>query len=301
MASVRFFNPLGQVDYIEGGGPDEHAKRPLGNWQSDVAWDLLVPVRTRCFAPFDSRVVRVGSLGTTGVTAGIRVGLDNDDGMAAYLGHLVRADVVQGERVRAGQLLGLTGIANNVAHLHFAMGRSYDDGAVSNGIDPTPFLRASKAMTGSVAMSREGATSMSELPFGGSLRLVLGGVTHAGWDQCREVILAVATDETVASAPCTLTWRGRAFHGPAAVDDVCRNLAGRFLGLGELAEDLGIGSRGDAVEHAEHWLARHGIDPGPIDGVFDQATFDAVVAFQESKHLRPDGIIGRDTWKALRR
>jgi hypothetical protein len=31
-----------------------------------VAWDLLVPTRTRCFAQFDAEVVRVGSLGSSG-------------------------------------------------------------------------------------------------------------------------------------------------------------------------------------------------------------------------------------------
>lgn len=301
MADVRFFNPLGTVDYAEGGGPDDHALRPLGNWQSDVAWDLLVPVRTRCFAPFDSRVVRVGSQGDTGVTAGIRIGLDNDRGMAAFLGHLVSARVRVGERVRGGELLGLTGAAAGVAHLHFAMGRSYDDGDVANGIDPTPFLRASKAMTGAVSMSREGATPVAELPFGGSLRLALAGATHVGWGQCRGPIMDIATDEIAATAPCALSWRGRVFRGPEQVSDVCRNLAGRFLGLGELAGDLSVGSSGESVEHAEHWLKRHGFDPGLIDGVFDQATSGAVAAFQRSKHLRDDGIIGKDTWKALRR
>ena len=301
MADVRFFNPLGTLDYVEGGGPDEHAKRPLGNWQSDVAWDLLVPERTRCFAPFDARVVRVGSQGSTGTTAGIRIGLDNDRGMAAFLGHLVSERVEQGQQVRGGELIGLTGSANGVAHLHFAMGRSYDDGDVSNGIDPTPFLRASKAMTGAVAMSREGATPPAELPFGGSLRLVLGGVTHLGWDGCRTPILAIATDEVVPVAPCVLTWRGRAFRGPQKVTGVCRNLAARFLGLADPDGELALGSRGASVEHAEHWLKRHGFDPGPIDGVFDDETLEAVTAFQRAVRLRDDGVIGDDTWTALRR
>lgn len=300
MADVRFFNPLGTVDYADGGGPADHAKRPLGNWQSDVACDLLVPVRTRCFAPFDARVVRVGSLGSTGTTAGIRIGLDNGRGMAAFLGHLVSEQVEQGQQVRGGQMLGLTGSANGVAHLHFAMGRSYDDGDVANGVDPTPFLRASKAMTGAVSMSRGGTTPPAELPFGGSLRLVLDGVAHVGWDGCREPILAIATDEITPAAPCTLTWRGRAFRGPQKVSGVCRNLAGRFLGLADLDGELSLGSRGESVEHAEHWLRRHGFDPGPVDGVFDEATLGAVTAFQRAVRLRDDGVIGDDTWKALR-
>jgi hypothetical protein len=301
MATVTFFNPLGAATYREGGGPADHALRPLGNWQSDVAWDLLVPTRTRCFAPFDATVVRVGSLGTSGVTAGIRIGLDNGRGLAAFLHHLVREDVSEGQQVRAGQLLGLTGIAADVPHLHFAMGQTYDDDAVANGVDPTPFLRATQGLTATVNLSVEGGAAVVELPFSGSLRLVLGDVTHAGWEACRQPILDIATDELAAADPCALSWRGRLFRGPRDVTSVCRNLAGRFLGLATLAQELRLGSRGEAVEHAERWLRRHGFDPGRVDGVFDQATLDAVTGFQRAKGLDPDGVIGKDTWQALRR
>jgi putative peptidoglycan binding protein/peptidase M23-like protein len=301
MASVQFFNPLGGASYREGSSPSDHARRPFNNWQSDVAWDLVVPTRTRCFAPFDAEVVRVGSLGDSGATAGIRIGLDNGAGLAAFLHHLVSEEVFQGQRVRAGQLVGLTGIANSVPHLHFGMGRTYGDDAVANGIDPTPFLRATRGLTVAVTMSLEGGVPTPELPFGGSLRLVLGGAIHRGWDECRQPILAIATDESTPVDPCALSWRGRLFSGPPDVTNVCRNLAGRFLGLDTLAQDLSVGSRGEAVEHAEHWLRRHGFDPGPVDGVFDAATKDAVMAFQRAKNLGVDGVIGRDTWRALRR
>jgi hypothetical protein len=65
--------------------------------------------------PFDAKVVRVGSLGDSGVTAGIRIGLDNGRGLAAFLHHLVREEVSQGQQVRACQFVGLTGIAANAA------------------------------------------------------------------------------------------------------------------------------------------------------------------------------------------
>lgn len=301
MPSVRFFNPLGGAAYREGGGPLDHARRPLGNWHSDVAWDLIVPTRTRCFAPFDAEVVRVGSLGTSGVTAGIRIGLDNRQGLAAFLHHLVREEVSLGQRVRAGQLIGFTGIAANVPHLHFAMGRSYDEDRVSNGIDPTPFLRTTEGMTTAVTMRLDRGSPTADLPFAGSLRLVMAGRTLRGWEECRQAIMDLATDKTPAVDPCALSWRGRIFRGSNDVTNVCRNLAGRFLGLEALARDLSLGSRGEAVLHAERWLRRHGFDPGPADGIFDMATREAVIAFQRAKNLDDDGIIGRKTWRALRR
>ncbi len=90
---------------------------------------------------FSGSIVTVHS-GETGRFAGIGVGLDSGRGLAAYYAHLSQVDVTPGQSVVAGQLLGATGEANGVAHLHFALGRSYADGSPSNGLNPLPFLAA---------------------------------------------------------------------------------------------------------------------------------------------------------------
>jgi len=40
-------------------------------------------------------------------------------------------------------------------------------------------------------------------------------------------------------------------------------------------------------------------DVGPVDGVFGPKTEAAVKAFQTDQGLVVDGIVGRNTWKAL--
>lgn len=60
------------------------------------------------------------------------------------------------------------------------------------------------------------------------------------------------------------------------------------------------GSSGRDVEVAQRALAAAGFDPGAIDGVFGARTERAVKAFQAFNGLPPDGIIGRQTWSALR-
>lgn len=62
---------------------------------------------------------------------------------------------------------------------------------------------------------------------------------------------------------------------------------------------LSMGSRGPSVTELQRLLMAHGFNPGPIDGIFGSQTHAAVVAFQRSRGLVPDGIVGVQTWTAL--
>lgn len=58
------------------------------------------------------------------------------------------------------------------------------------------------------------------------------------------------------------------------------------------------GNRGTDVVALQHVLAAHG-RPVAVDGVFGSGTRSAVVAFQQSKGLTADGVVGPATWDAL--
>lgn len=60
------------------------------------------------------------------------------------------------------------------------------------------------------------------------------------------------------------------------------------------------GSEGPAVRKVQERLTALGHDPGPIDGIFGSRTDTAVRIFQRANALAVDGIVGPDTWKALR-
>jgi peptidoglycan hydrolase-like protein with peptidoglycan-binding domain len=62
---------------------------------------------------------------------------------------------------------------------------------------------------------------------------------------------------------------------------------------------LGPQSEGEEVETLEHALSALGYDPGSADGLFDQRTRRAVIAFQRDHKLEPDGIVGPMTAKAI--
>lgn len=58
-------------------------------------------------------------------------------------------------------------------------------------------------------------------------------------------------------------------------------------------------SEGCLVRYLEYQLAALKYRPGPIDGVFDVRTRDAVYAFQKVEGLRSDGIVGARVWDSL--
>lgn len=59
------------------------------------------------------------------------------------------------------------------------------------------------------------------------------------------------------------------------------------------------GARGNLTWIAQAALYISGHNPGTIDGIFGTNTLSAVKAFQRSKGLSVDGIIGINTWRAL--
>ncbi len=112
--------PLGVLgDLI--GFPYQGTHTQFGNWESDNAVDIKVPVGTPVYAVTDGVIgQQIGPLDSSNPQlAGNRLHLvaGNNE---YYYAHLSRLTVKAGQRVKAGQLLGYSGEANGVAHLHFA-------------------------------------------------------------------------------------------------------------------------------------------------------------------------------------
>lgn len=112
---------------------------PPNNWQSDNAIDLAVPVGTPLVAVDDGTISRrlgFGLLegGTASRFAGIRLHLEDAHGNTWYYAHLSRVSVKPGDRVKRGQVIGASGSANGVAHLHLGVEKQ----------DPTTLLGIGK-------------------------------------------------------------------------------------------------------------------------------------------------------------
>ncbi len=60
------------------------------------------------------------------------------------------------------------------------------------------------------------------------------------------------------------------------------------------------GARGPAVRELQARLQELSFDPGAVDGIFGPATSAAVMAFQKSRNLVADGVVGPQTVQALK-
>ncbi|MCQ2450313.1 MAG: peptidoglycan-binding protein, partial [Clostridia bacterium] len=85
-------------------------------------------------------------------------------------------------------------------------------------------------------------------------------------------------------------------------------LSGEGLTLSEIERKypkvLRLGDVGGGVRVLQYYLAFIGyfnpaLPPIPITGTFDEATRDAVFAFQKNYGLKVDGLVGRNTWNRL--
>lgn len=64
--------------------------------------------------------------------------------------------------------------------------------------------------------------------------------------------------------------------------------------------NVGISSSGNDVREMQTLLTDAGFNPGKIDGIFGENTRLALIDYQTSRSLSPDGICGSITWNALR-
>lgn len=103
--------------------PEDHAKRALGNWQSDNALDFDNPRNTPVLAVEDGTITRVsGSKPKEGCgkICGVHITLKSSGNQYFYT-HLMSASVKSGDKVKKGDQIGKSGFANGVDHLHIGV------------------------------------------------------------------------------------------------------------------------------------------------------------------------------------
>lgn len=112
------FKPLGQP-YQGTHSVAMNVPSGSNNWESENAIDLGTPIGTPIYAVANGTIgSQIGPMGT-GRFAGNRVHLVTK-GNEFYYAHLSKLAVKAGQTVQKGQLIGYSGAADGVAHLHIA-------------------------------------------------------------------------------------------------------------------------------------------------------------------------------------
>lgn len=114
----------GRIIGYPGQGTHDYQTTP-NNWQSDHAVDISLPRGTPIIAVADGVICAGCGFGPHSGGprfAGERLTLNYGPrrNRQAYYAHLDQILVGRGDRVRAGQIIGYSGVANGVPHLHFA-------------------------------------------------------------------------------------------------------------------------------------------------------------------------------------
>jgi hypothetical protein len=116
------FNGVGTLIGFPGQGTHSYTYPP-NNWESDNAYDIGVAYGSKVVAVADGVIgPSFGSLGKGGRFAGLRCHLETADN-EFYYAHLNKfaTAISPGVHVKQGQLLGYSGEANGVNHLHMGM------------------------------------------------------------------------------------------------------------------------------------------------------------------------------------
>lgn len=124
--AAKTLHPTGKVTTIPQPkiiGTPFSGTHTLGNWESDRAADIAMPTGTPIYAVADGVIgSQIGPLTSSSSSrfAGNRVHL-KIAGNELYYAHLSRLAVKAGQRVRKGQVIGYSGSANGVQHLHLGV------------------------------------------------------------------------------------------------------------------------------------------------------------------------------------
>ena len=123
-----------------------------GGTRAHQGIDLAILPNYRIYAVEDGEVVMNRDNGSHGLQLAIKMDTNNElNGLIAFYSHLNRIDVKVGDKVKAGDIVGLTGNTGNAktmttiekgAHLHFEIRTKLWAGlGLGNRIDPLPWVQ----------------------------------------------------------------------------------------------------------------------------------------------------------------
>jgi murein DD-endopeptidase MepM/ murein hydrolase activator NlpD len=130
-------NPLPPKTEVLSSGFGMRRHPILGGWRPHLGVDLAAPTGTPVRATRDGRVGAAGWRGGYGLS----VELEHSQGLETRYGHMSRLNVVRGQRVQRGEVIGWVGSTglSTGPHLH------YETRLQGRAVDPLPSMRRKRS------------------------------------------------------------------------------------------------------------------------------------------------------------
>jgi len=111
-------------------GPKNHSSRPLGNWQSDNAWDVFAPAGSVVNSYTNGTVTKVYNNGkNSGKIYGTQVSIKGTDNYPEiFYTHLKNVKLKSGDKVKVGDVIGQVSEwldGPNMTHVHIGLPKGY--------------------------------------------------------------------------------------------------------------------------------------------------------------------------------
>lgn len=199
-----------------------------------------------------------------------------------YYGHLKNVHVKAGQKVSAGQVIGLLGTTGNSSgpHLHFEVHSS-----LNKTVNPGTFLSGKGISLGTTTpLASTGWPSLAQGSTAKNVRVLQYLLKAQGTST---TVSGSYTSSTVTSVKNFQKSKGLLADGKA----------GPWT-WSVVTKPAASGSKGDLVRAVQTALNNQGIKVS-VTGTFDAATVKAVKTFQAKKKLVADGQVGPLTWTAL--
>lgn len=104
-------------------------------------------------------------------------------------------------------------------------------------------------------------------------------------------VCAFAALAVIASLPTAFLQKEEKRGGSTGIENAAESICEAAV--------LRQGSRGEEVKEMQRRLKQWGYYNGSVDGVFGVGTRNAVILFQKKNGLTADGVVGKETYKAL--
>jgi predicted chitinase len=257
-------------------GPSNHAARPLGNWQSDNAWDVFAPVGTVVNSYTKGTVSKVTNTGKkSGKVFGTHVTVTGEDGYPdIFYTHITDVSLSSGDKVNVGDYIG------KIVEwcTDESCSKKMDGSHVHIGLEPGSHL---KDLINDKVFTGDGNANYKE---------------HVNIEEFIDKLFETNKELEDKNYDEVLKQVGDSKFLTSLIDTINTNKT--FKNLRKLGSKIPYDKNVEVIQTALQFLG-FSLPKWGVDGLFGSETESAVKSFEKEYDLTSDGQLNSDDLKVL--